>query len=370
MAEAMKTEELRPATWLGYAMDKMGDDAIDGVPYWKLGLFAQCLQNLLNENAPDNVQYHVQASSKQISEDIQHDCNAQYVAWTGTHLKWVKGGHALWQQRRGNNEMISTVVPQYVEQAWELVQRDKQFINDSMPSGKRAKQPVDDDALTAYMAGKNGLTVMMNIRRLGYIRRCNNYPTLVPDTVASHSYNVAMLSLAIGAELQESGMEVYLGNVMLKALCHDVPEAFTGDVQYHVKHNNPQIENGFDIATRRIVDDAFSAVKNGSGVLKIKKAADNSKSGLDGQLVALCDMLDLAIYSYEEIMRGNTMFTSMLRHALHYLEADNGLTKPFKSKSGDGLLRSNLLQSIMDLLHTVRLEPKNDATGLYTSLYK
>jgi 5'-deoxynucleotidase len=76
--------------------------------------------------------------------------------------------------------------------------------------------------------------------RLRLIQRWVLMRSAVPENVAEHSFQVALLTHAlctIGREV--FGKEVDTGRAVILALFHDAEEVMTGDIPSPVKHHNP-----------------------------------------------------------------------------------------------------------------------------------
>ena len=76
--------------------------------------------------------------------------------------------------------------------------------------------------------------------RLRLIQRWVLMRSAVPENVADHSFQVALLTHAlctIGREL--FGSDVDTGKAVILALFHDAEEVITGDIPSPVKHHNP-----------------------------------------------------------------------------------------------------------------------------------
>jgi 5'-deoxynucleotidase len=76
--------------------------------------------------------------------------------------------------------------------------------------------------------------------RLRLIQRWVLMRSAVPENVAEHSFQVALLTHAlctIGTEV--FGRQVDIGRAVILALFHDAEEVMTGDIPSPVKHHNP-----------------------------------------------------------------------------------------------------------------------------------
>lgn len=130
------------------------------------------------------------------------------------------------------------------------------------------------------------------------IRQCNK-----TQTVASHSWFVAMLAAYIAQHTHKYNM----GDLLLRAICHDVPEVVTSDLPHFIKHYNEQMEenvktieeevilNLTDMMPDQDVSDIFyTAIKH----------AKNTETP-EGQLIMVCDLMDIMFYLANERASGN-----------------------------------------------------------------
>jgi 5'-deoxynucleotidase YfbR-like HD superfamily hydrolase len=154
----------------------------------------------------------------------------------------------------------------------------------------------------------------------------------MPEDVAQHSYFVALLCKIFVAEYnkfcenylvycEKSEVGKYhidMGEVLEKALCHDWDETFTSDIPYVVKHITPEVNHqlslNLDERMRKVIDGCSDAIKD------IYSQCTNCKDGVAGAVVAICDMLELALYCYEECTLGNKAIEPILRNCIFYLD--------------------------------------------------
>jgi 5'-deoxynucleotidase len=79
--------------------------------------------------------------------------------------------------------------------------------------------------------------------RLRFIQRWSLMRSAVPENVAEHSYDVALLTHALCTIRRElSGCEIDTGRAVVLALFHDVAEVITGDIPSPVKHHDEAIQ--------------------------------------------------------------------------------------------------------------------------------
>ena len=177
------------------------------------------------------------------------------------------------------------------------------------------------------------LEMVLNLRRMRHLRRCNTLPTISDEDVAQHSYYVAMLAMSIGDEyntyatehnvgyhpldaenqMDELNMEV----VLRKALCHDMEETFVSDIPWNIKHADKETHSMFEKSIQKHMDLVF----DGTSSLQIQRDMNKTcKDGLEGELVNVADMLELGIYSWEEYNQGNKSMKGMLYKAVRLIK--------------------------------------------------
>lgn len=158
--------------------------------------------------------------------------------------------------------------------------------------------------------------MFMNMRRLRHLKRCNNYPTIMNEDVAQHSYYVTLLAKLFYDEANSLGVELDLGLLLSKCLVHDMEESFVSDIPYPIKHANDNFHDDLE----KVVDKGMSLMIGEDLDTKIWDVERKScKTGVEGSIVALCDMLELAIFCYEECRLGNTYCSGLLDNCRKYL---------------------------------------------------
>ena len=190
------------------------------------------------------------------------------------------------------------------------------------------------------------LEVMCNYRRLKFIRRFNNFPTLNTEDVAQHSYFTAIIAMTMADEynvfIRESNKkvaehnltvhpydvesaqnpqdEVNVGLVMRYALFHDIEEAFTSDIPWNVKHHNSAVNTLITGVAQSKLQNIY---ENCSEVFKHQMQLKlDAKNGLEGKFVAIADMLECAWNCYQESRMGNPYLNSLKDKAMEVIEKD------------------------------------------------
>lgn len=211
----------------------------------------------------------------------------------------------------------------------------------------------------------------MNLRRMKNIKRANNYPVINRTDVAQHSYYVAMLAMLLKDEydyyLNNSGFRnvVVDTEVLLrKCLLHDFEESFTSDIPYTTKHSSDKLHREFESAISNRMNTILSGSDTGKFWDDIRcNSKDNSP---EGKIVSLCDMLELAIYCYEEITIGNRNIIPLLNNCITLLESLE--EDVVYSLCGDTFTASYMENISPSIHHLVQLVSNYRSEGLQTFL--
>jgi len=132
-------------------------------------------------------------------------------------------------------------------------------------------------------------------QRLSEIKRFTGLPTASTDSVAGHSFRVALIASRLWEEFPHPGVDGAL--VMTMALVHDFEESMFGDIPTNFKkYLKPQ----YDKAARDAIND--------EGLLsKFQREAFNMKKSnvIEAEIVEFADKLDAILFLERENERGN-----------------------------------------------------------------
>lgn len=130
------------------------------------------------------------------------------------------------------------------------------------------------------------------IYNLDYIVRYSNVPRIKDETVASHSFFVAMEVY----QLREKYV-FDLDKAIHIALCHDLPETYIDDVNHKIKADYPEVAKALKKAE-------IDAIKHFSPLLQDYIHQYNGNS-LEAIIVHYADILQCKTYASNEIKLGN-----------------------------------------------------------------
>jgi len=138
------------------------------------------------------------------------------------------------------------------------------------------------------------LTRLKLMRAAARVGRMHTVPTLRPQSTGEHTFGVIAILFEVGGDLVTP-------SVVQAALVHDAPEAITGDVPAPAKWMYKEVENALRGAETDIDNRYQLAV-----TLTPKEI----------ELIKFADLLELVIYSLEELDMGNKQMAVMAWNAL------------------------------------------------------
>lgn len=146
------------------------------------------------------------------------------------------------------------------------------------------------------------------LKTMSSIKRFGTLPMIEIESVASHSYNVAIMALMI-ADYDEE-LTVNREALLRKALFHDFEETILSDIPHPIKHRFKGGKLGQllkEIVPELIENEIFKELPD-----KLKqqyvRAALSAKEDLEGQIVAAADAMDIIMTSLRELKLGNQYF--------------------------------------------------------------
>lgn len=138
-------------------------------------------------------------------------------------------------------------------------------------------------------------------------------------TVAAHSFKVTKIAQFLGTVEEYHGKKPDWKSLYEKALNHDYPEIFTGDIKTPVKYASSELNRLFseveEEMTHKFVRQEFPAQYQDIYLERFKEGKDAT---LEGNILSVADKIDLLYESFGEIQKGNPepIFLEIYQEAL------------------------------------------------------
>ncbi len=152
-----------------------------------------------------------------------------------------------------------------------------------------------------------------SLRRLAHTHRFSSLPVQRLENVAEHSWFASTYALIVGRDLLYRGFELDLGEVAIKALWHDLPEALTGDLPRHLKYFDKSMLD----EVRRVEGEltkGFGQAEFGEQVgLYVSQIWRDAKSDgtIEASIVSFADFIAALAYIREEVAMGNVRIAQL-----------------------------------------------------------
>lgn len=150
-------------------------------------------------------------------------------------------------------------------------------------------------------------------KRLAHVARYSTLPIIRKESVAEHSFFVALNSLAIATWLREKSIEVDVAKLLSRALVHDLDEALTGDFIHTFKHHNEEVSRAIHNTTLELM------AESGLPTELMDHWHHAKYDDLEGDIVELADMWTVVSYSTSERELGNSVWRLLHQGAINRL---------------------------------------------------
>jgi 5'-deoxynucleotidase YfbR-like HD superfamily hydrolase len=157
------------------------------------------------------------------------------------------------------------------------------------------------------------------LKTMSSIRRFGTLPMIEVESVASHSYNVAIMSLMIADYDPE--LKVNREEMLRKALFHDFEETILSDIPHPIKHRFKGGKLGQllkEIVPELVENEIFKELPDSLKNRYVRDAL-GAKEDLEGRIVAAADAMDIIITALREQKLGNRYFDRIFEVGLGML---------------------------------------------------
>ncbi|GAB3065785.1 YfbR-like 5'-deoxynucleotidase [Salinicoccus sesuvii] len=136
--------------------------------------------------------------------------------------------------------------------------------------------------------------------------RCPGKFKYQEHNVAAHSFKVTKIAQYLGTVEEHHGSEIDWKSLYEKALNHDYPEIFTGDIKTPVKYASGELNTLFkeveESMTSRFIQEEFPQEYQSIYMRRLQEGKDGT---LEGQILSVADKIDLLYESFGEIQKRN-----------------------------------------------------------------
>jgi putative hydrolase of HD superfamily len=136
--------------------------------------------------------------------------------------------------------------------------------------------------------------------------RCPGKFKYQDHNVAAHSFKVTKIAQYLGTVEEYHGNEINWKSLYEKALNHDYPEIFTGDIKTPVKYASGELNMLFkeveESMTTRFIEEEFPPEYHEIYLKRLREGKDGT---LEGQILSVADKIDLLYESFGEIQKRN-----------------------------------------------------------------
>lgn len=158
------------------------------------------------------------------------------------------------------------------------------------------------------------------LKTMSSIRRFGTLPMIEVESVASHSYNVAIMALMIAD--YEPGLNANRESLLRKALFHDFEETILSDIPHPIKHRFKGGKLGQllkEIVPELVEHEIFKELPTRLKERYVKDAL-GAKEDLEGRIVSAADAMDILVTSLRELKLGNRYFDRIFDVGMGMLE--------------------------------------------------
>jgi len=158
------------------------------------------------------------------------------------------------------------------------------------------------------------------LKTMSSIRRFGTLPMIEVESVASHSYNVAIMALMIADYDPE--LQVNREEMLRKALFHDFEETILSDIPHPIKHRFKGGKLGQllkEIVPELVENEIFKELPDSLRNRYVRDAL-GAKEDLEGRIVAAADAMDIIVTAVRELKLGNQYFDRIFDVGLGMLD--------------------------------------------------
>lgn len=207
-------------------------------------------------------------------------------------------------------------------------------------------------------------------KHLSHIVRYSTVPRVTDETVAEHSYFVAVYTDLLCRYAEENGICIKREKAISMALYHDMEESMSSDLPYNVKRSSKKLRDEFEKINQACMKQMLLPLPEElkQGMYSLWELSHFGKDDLEGHIVEFADRLSTVVYCAQEVILGNKAMIPIFNLIIEILEKE---LETFRKYCGENktIWLSSLVQEITDYKNEIcdpHWEPKDP---YYVKLY-
>ena len=200
------------------------------------------------------------------------------------------------------------------------------------------------------------IKIFSTAQKMSAIRRYSQLHLLKEESVLEHTGFVCLFSYLLCHELNTKATNTLteymdVGEVLCKAVTHDIDEVVTGDIPRPTKYFDENSKNTFDKISEAGMEKLLEEMNLQMSVnLKLQRDWGNSKKGNEGVIIAIADLASVVFKIWDEvILLGNQKLIPQGIQAIEYLDA----LKKYVDNSDMNNDQVKVIENIVDQLKEI-----------------
>ncbi|MFO7246494.1 MAG: YfbR-like 5'-deoxynucleotidase [Thermaerobacter sp.] len=159
--------------------------------------------------------------------------------------------------------------------------------------------------------------------QMNVIQRWNNKPNLLAETVAAHSYLVAVIGWGLAAAAAGRGRPVDTADVIKRAVAHDLHEVITGDILAPTKRSARALKRAVEQLEYQAGQELAAMLPGDLRPRLERYILDPMDDSPEGRLVKTADLFAASLKAWLEVQMGNGFHRGNLDRIRGFLRASD-----------------------------------------------
>lgn len=159
--------------------------------------------------------------------------------------------------------------------------------------------------------------------QMNVIQRWNNKPNLLAETVAAHSYLVAVIGWGLAAAAAGRGRPIDTADVIKRAVAHDLHEVITGDILAPTKRSARALKRAVEQLEYQAGQELAAMLPGDLRPRLERYILDPMDDSPEGRLVKTADLFAASLKAWLEVQMGNGFHRGNLDRIRGFLRASD-----------------------------------------------